>query len=78
MHGRRVPPASQHSCHKQCRVSVGNGNRASNTDKHTCAHQTSNTQAGETAADTEVNDETDDVAQGDEDGGQSEIMVPQQ
>ena len=39
---------------------------------------TSNTQADETAADTEVNDETDDVAQGDEDGGQSEIMVPQQ
>nr|XP_040249630.1 protein FAR1-RELATED SEQUENCE 5-like [Aegilops tauschii subsp. strangulata] len=38
---------------------------------------TSNTQAGETAADTEVNDETDDEAQGDEDGGQSEIMVPQ-
>ncbi|XP_073354004.1 protein FAR1-RELATED SEQUENCE 5-like [Aegilops tauschii subsp. strangulata] len=38
---------------------------------------TSNTQAGETAADTEVNDETDDEAQGAEDGGQSEIMVPQ-
>nr|XP_040245751.1 protein FAR1-RELATED SEQUENCE 9-like [Aegilops tauschii subsp. strangulata] len=38
---------------------------------------TSNTQAGKTAADTEVNDETDDEAQGDEDGGQSEIMVPQ-
>ncbi|XP_020172842.3 protein FAR1-RELATED SEQUENCE 5-like [Aegilops tauschii subsp. strangulata] len=38
---------------------------------------TSNTQAGETAADTEVNDEIDDEAQGDEDGGQSEIMVPQ-
>ena len=38
---------------------------------------TSNTQADETAADTEVNDETDDEAQGDEDGGQSEIMVPQ-
>nr|XP_040245208.1 protein FAR1-RELATED SEQUENCE 1-like [Aegilops tauschii subsp. strangulata] len=30
---------------------------------------TSNTRAGETAADTEVNDETDDEAQGDEDGG---------
>ena len=37
----------------------------------------SNTQADETAADTEVNDETGDEAQGDEDGGQSEIMVPQ-
>ena len=38
---------------------------------------TGNTQVDETAADTEVNDETDDEAQGDEDGGQSEIMVPQ-
>ena len=38
---------------------------------------TGNTQVDETAADTEVNDETDDKAQGDEDGGQSEIMVPQ-
>ena len=38
---------------------------------------TSNTQVDETAADTEVNDETDDEAQGDEDGGQSEIVVPQ-
>ena len=38
---------------------------------------TSNTQADEIDADTEVNDETDDEAQGDEDGGQSEIMVPQ-
>ena len=38
---------------------------------------TSNTKVDETAADTEVNDETDDEAQGDEDGGQSEIMVPQ-
>nr|XP_045084202.1 protein FAR1-RELATED SEQUENCE 5-like [Aegilops tauschii subsp. strangulata]XP_045084203.1 protein FAR1-RELATED SEQUENCE 5-like [Aegilops tauschii subsp. strangulata] len=37
---------------------------------------TSNTQPHETAADTEVNDETDDEAQEDEDGGQSEIMVP--
>nr|XP_040252220.1 protein FAR1-RELATED SEQUENCE 5-like [Aegilops tauschii subsp. strangulata] len=44
------------------------------TPMHT---STSNTQVGETAADTEVNDETDDEAQGDEDGGQSEIMVPQ-
>jgi len=38
---------------------------------------TINTQVDETTADTEVNDETDDEAQGDEDGGQSEIMVPQ-
>ena len=38
---------------------------------------TGNTQADQTAAYTEVNDETDDVAQGDEDDGQSEIMVPQ-
>ncbi|XBI46127.1 hypothetical protein VPH35_110443 [Triticum aestivum] len=38
---------------------------------------TSNTQVDETAADTEVNDETDDESQGYEDGGQSEIMVPQ-
>ncbi|XP_020193940.1 protein FAR1-RELATED SEQUENCE 5-like [Aegilops tauschii subsp. strangulata] len=38
---------------------------------------TGNTQVDESAADTEVNDETDDEAQGDEDGGQSEIMVPQ-
>ena len=30
-----------------------------------------------TAADTEVNDETDGEAEGDEDGGQSEIVVPQ-
>ena len=37
---------------------------------------TGNTQVDGTAADTEVNDETDDDAQGDEDGGQSEIMVP--
>ena len=38
---------------------------------------TANTQVEGTAADTEVNDETDDGAEGDEDGGQSEIMVPQ-
>ena len=38
---------------------------------------TGNTQADETTTDTKVNDETDDEAQGDEDGGQSEIMVPQ-
>ena len=38
---------------------------------------TGNTQVDETAADTKVNDETYDEAQGDEDGGQSEIMVPQ-
>ncbi|XP_044430549.1 uncharacterized protein [Triticum aestivum] len=38
---------------------------------------TGNTQVDETAADTEVNDETDDETQGDEDGGQSEIVVPQ-
>ena len=38
---------------------------------------TGNTQLDGTAADTEVNDETDDDAQGDEDGGQSEIVVPQ-
>ena len=38
---------------------------------------TGNTQVDETVADTEVNDETDNDAQGDEDGGQSEIMVPQ-
>ncbi|KAM3312753.1 hypothetical protein ACQJBY_032520 [Aegilops geniculata] len=38
---------------------------------------TSNTQADETAADTEVNDETNDKAQGDEEDGQSETMVPQ-
>jgi len=38
---------------------------------------TSNTQADETIANTEVNDETDDEAQGDEEDGQSEIMVPQ-
>ena len=36
-----------------------------------------NTQVDGTAADTEVNDETDNEAQGDEDGGQSEIVVPQ-
>ena len=38
---------------------------------------TGNTQVDGTTADTEVNDETDDDAQGDEDGGQSEIVVPQ-
>ena len=38
---------------------------------------TGNTQVDETAADTEVNDETDDEAQRDEDDGQPEIMVPQ-
>ncbi|XP_037481559.1 uncharacterized protein LOC119359488 [Triticum dicoccoides] len=47
---------------------------STSTPLHT---STGNTQADETAADTEVNDETDDEAQGDEDGGQSEIMVPQ-
>ncbi|XP_020200945.1 protein FAR1-RELATED SEQUENCE 5-like [Aegilops tauschii subsp. strangulata] len=40
-------------------------------------NSTSNTQADETAADTEVNDETDDEARGDEEDGQSEIMIPQ-
>ncbi|XP_044404556.1 uncharacterized protein [Triticum aestivum] len=38
---------------------------------------TSNTRVDGTAADTEANDETDDDAQEDEDGGQSEIVVPQ-
>ena len=38
---------------------------------------TGNSQVDGTAAHTEVNDETDDDAQGDEDGGQSEIVVPQ-
>ena len=38
---------------------------------------TSNTQADEIAANTEVNDETDDKAQGEEEDGQSEIMQPQ-
>ncbi|XP_073357998.1 protein FAR1-RELATED SEQUENCE 5-like [Aegilops tauschii subsp. strangulata] len=38
---------------------------------------TGNTQVDEISAHTEVNDETDDEAQRDEDGGQSEIMVPQ-
>ena len=37
---------------------------------------TANTQVDGTAADTEVNDETDDEAQGDVEDGQSEIMVP--
>ena len=38
---------------------------------------TGNTQVDQTATDTEVNHETDDEAQWDEDGGQSEIVVPQ-
>nr|XP_040246115.2 protein FAR1-RELATED SEQUENCE 5-like [Aegilops tauschii subsp. strangulata] len=69
-------PANTHATNNADSVSEMAIVRAisTSTDVHT---STSNTQAGETAADTEVNDETDDEPQGDEDGGQSEIMVPQ-